>query len=331
VLTRHQQEESSTLAQRADIGGRERRGREPFRHEALLYDGIDGFVDGTVPFLRAGAIAGDAMLVVVDATKIEVLREALGHEAASVTFADMGEVGANPGRIIPAWRTFVDANPGRQLRGIGEPIWAARSPAELVECQRHEALLNVAFADAAGFSLLCPYDVDALDPEVIEVAHHSHPVVVSDGAQSASSTYLDLDVIAAPFAEPLPDAPEHAHAMAFERDSLAAVRDLVESRALAAGLSDERAGDLVLAVNELATNSVTHGGGQGVLRVWTEPDAVICEISDAGAVLEPLAGRERPTGGRVGGHGLWLCNQVCDLVQIRAFPAGGVVRLHMYR
>jgi anti-sigma regulatory factor (Ser/Thr protein kinase) len=295
----------------------------------LLYEGLDGFVDGTVPFLRAGAIAGDAMLVVVDATKIEALREELGPDAPSVTFADMGEVGANPGRIIPAWRTFVDANPGRQLRGIGEPIWAARSPAELVECQRHEALLNVAFADATGFALLCPYDVGALDPAVIEKAHHSHPVVVSEGAQSASASYVDVAAVAAPFVEPLPAPPGDAQALAFERGSLGSVRDLVASRAYAAGLSAERVGDLVLAVNELATNSVKHGGGQGILRVWSEPGAVICEISDSGAIVEPLAGRRRPGNGDVGGHGLWLCNQLCDLVQIRAFPGGGVVRLHM--
>jgi anti-sigma regulatory factor (Ser/Thr protein kinase) len=284
-----------------------------------------------VPFLRAGADGGDAMLVVIDAPKIDALRETLGPDAPSVMFADMAEVGANPARIIPAWRAFVDAHPQRRLRGIGEPIWAARSPAELVECQRHEALLNLAFADASGFSLLCPYDVDALDPAVIEVAHHSHPVVVSDRAGSASSGSFDLDVVQAPFAAPLPDAPDEAHALAFERDSLAAVRNLVGRCALAAGLSTERADDLVLAVNELATNSVTHGGGQGVLRVWSEPHAMVCEISDAGGVVEPLAGRERPTGGHVGGHGLWLCNQLCDLVQIRAYPEGGVIRLHMYR
>ena len=69
---------------------------------------------------------------------------------------------------------------GRRLRGIGEPIWADRSPDELVECQRHEALLNLAFADAGDFWLLCPYDVDALDPDVIAEAHHSHPAVVAD-------------------------------------------------------------------------------------------------------------------------------------------------------
>jgi anti-sigma regulatory factor (Ser/Thr protein kinase) len=302
---------------------------EAFRHEALLYSGADGFIEGTLPFVRDGANAGDAMLVVVDAAKIEWLRDALGADADAVEFADMTEVGSNPARIIPAWRAFVDAHAGRRTRGVGEPIWAQRSAAELVECQRHEALLNLAFADAAGFMLLCPYDVGALGPAVIEQACHSHPVLVSGGAGRASASYVGVEAVAAPFAEALPEPPDSAYALAFDSSTLGAVRNLVVERATAAGLSEQRAGDLVLAVNEVATNSVIHGGGQGVLRIWCEPDALICEVSDGGAIVEPLAGREPPPDGRLGGQGLWLCNQLCDLVQIRSFADGAVVRLHM--
>jgi anti-sigma regulatory factor (Ser/Thr protein kinase) len=319
------------LAQLAITEASGGQGSDAFRHEALLYSGADGFIEGTLPFLRDGARGDDAMLVVVDTAKIERLREELGADADAVTFADMAAVGSNPARIIPAWRAFVDAHPDRRLRGIGEPIWAQRSAAELVECQRHEALLNLAFANAAGFTLLCPYDVDALSPAVIEKAQHSHPVLVSGDAQRASASYLDVEAIAAPFAEPLPDPPQDAHALAFDAGTLGAVRHVVAARAAAAGLREPRAGDLVLAVNEAATNSVMHGGGQGVLRTWSEPDAMICEVSDGGAIVEPLAGREQPSDGNLGGHGLWLCNQLCDLVQIRSFADGGVVRLHMRR
>ena len=80
--------------------------------------------------------------------------------------------GANPACIIPAWREFVDehAAASRALRGIGEPIWPDRTSAELVECQRHESLLNLAFAGTRSFHLLCPYDTEALDAAVIEEA-----------------------------------------------------------------------------------------------------------------------------------------------------------------
>jgi anti-sigma regulatory factor (Ser/Thr protein kinase) len=315
------------LAHEAITQAPDGRGSEAFRHEALLYSGADGFIEGTLPFVRDGAHAGDATLVVVDAAKIERLRDALGADADAVQFADMSEVGSNPARIIPAWRAFVDSHPARRLRGIGEPIWAQRSAAELVECQRHEALLNLAFADAKDFTLLCPYDVDALSPAVVEKAHHSHPVLVSGGAGRTSASYVET--VAAPFAEPLPEPPDTTYAVAFDTDTLVAVRELVAARATAAGLSELRTGDLVLAVNEVATNSVIHGGGQGVLRIWCEPDAVICEVSDGGAIVEPMAGREPPPDGHLGGQGLWLCNQLCDLVQIRSFADGAVVRLHM--
>jgi anti-sigma regulatory factor (Ser/Thr protein kinase) len=80
----------------------------------------------------------------------------------------------------------------------------------------------------------------------------------------------------------------------------------------------------------VATNSVLHGGGDGTLLVWPEGEALICELRDDGLFDDPLAGRERPRPDRVGGHGLWLANQLCDLVQVRSFATGTVVRLHLH-
>ena len=77
---------------------------EGFRHEALLYAGDDGFVDGTLPWLREAVAAQEPTLVVVSAARIARLRDELGADAEDLTFADMAEVGTNPARIIPAWR-----------------------------------------------------------------------------------------------------------------------------------------------------------------------------------------------------------------------------------
>src|SRR4029077_1574339 len=110
------------------------------------------------------------------AVKLRLLQEELGGEGEGVHFADMSVVGANPALIIPAWRDFVEANrlQGRAMRGIGEPIFAGRRPAELVECQRHEALLNIAFDNGAAWELLCPYDTSVFGPVVINEARRSH-------------------------------------------------------------------------------------------------------------------------------------------------------------
>src|SRR3954468_14904845 len=148
-----------------------------FEHEALMYSGPDEFLSGTAAFLRDGARAGEPMLVVVDAAKIAMLREELGDDAEAVQFADRAAVGATPARTTPGGREFVDRHAvgGPPVRGIGEPIWPERSAAELAECRRHEALLNVAFSEDAGFRLLCPYDVGRLDADVVHGARCNHP------------------------------------------------------------------------------------------------------------------------------------------------------------
>jgi anti-sigma regulatory factor (Ser/Thr protein kinase) len=302
-----------------------------FRHEALLYSGEEGFLDAVLPFVREAIAGCEPILVVVQAAKIDRLRRELGNDAALVAFEDMASVGTNPARIIPAWREFVDAHqaPGRRMRGIGEPVWAGRSAAELAECQRHECLLNLAFADVGDFWLVCPYDTATLDTVTIERVQHSHPVLVHDGAARQSSRYLDRAAVAAPFAEPLPDPPSDATEIAFDGETLLSLRRVVAARAADARLDPLRAGDLVLAVHELATNSVRHGGGHGVLRIWQDAHVLVCEVRGAGRIDDPLVGRQRPASGQLGGHGLWLVNQLCDLVQVRSFADGGVVRLHM--
>jgi anti-sigma regulatory factor (Ser/Thr protein kinase) len=284
-------------------------------------------------FICGGIDAGEPVYVVLNAKKIERLRDALGEDADRVLFADMAEVGANPARIIAAWREFVDQHGagGQAIRGIGEPIWAGRSDPELAECHRHESLLNLAFADTPSFRLLCPYDVSALDPAVVEEAARTHPFVSDVDSFRESRSYRGIEAISAPFADPLGEVPHCAAALAFDGDSLAAVRELVKEQALKSGMSHRGAKTLVLAVNEIATNSVRHGRGSGVLRIWENAGFVICQLEDRGRIEEPMAGRLQPGVDGLGGRGLWLANQLCDLVQVRTFEDGNVVRLHMAR
>lgn len=79
--------------------------------------------------------------------------------------------------------------------------------------------------------------------------------------------------------------------------------------------------DLVLAVSELAANSVLHGGGRGILRTWEDGDVLICEVSDSGLIANPLVGRSLPTPDQIGRRGVWLANQLCNLVQVPTRPA----------
>jgi anti-sigma regulatory factor (Ser/Thr protein kinase) len=302
---------------------------DSFRHEALFYSGEEGFLRGTLPFVREGLSAGEPVLVAVREERSEPLKRMLGDAVSRVRFVDMCELGRNPARVIPAWRDFLfeHGEDGTPVRGIGEPVWPGRSDAELDECERHESLLNVVFSNGPAWSLLCPYDLDALDPRQIDAARATHPALMHEGVSRRNETYLTPHRAASLLTGALPEPPRERDELAFTFRGLGAVRSLVASHAERAGLSDEARDDLVLAVNELVTNSVQYGGGGGTLRIWTESDALVCDVRDRGYIDDPLAGRIAPPLEQHGGRGLWLVNHLCDLVQIRSTPNGTVVRV----
>jgi serine/threonine-protein kinase RsbW len=92
------------------------------------------------------------------------------------------------------------------------------------------------------------------------------------------------------------------------------LRHAIASAAGDAGLAGERLDDFVVAVNELLTNAVRHGGGGGRVRLWREPDAVVCEVRDSGPGLpaEQMDHSARPAPDQPGGWGLWLAGRLTD-------------------
>ena len=67
------------------------------------------------------------------------------------------------------------------------------------------------------------------------------------------------------------------------------MRDFVTRHSSDAGLPEPDAQDLVLAANEIATNSVRHGGGGGILRMWQDDGSVVCEVDDRGKLKKELS------------------------------------------
>jgi anti-sigma regulatory factor (Ser/Thr protein kinase) len=302
-----------------------------FHHESLFYAGEDGFLEGTLPFIKGALADEEPLLVAVGDDKIRLLNEALGVDAGRVCFTDMYALGRNPARIIPAWREFLEQHTpdGRLVSGISEPVWSGRSQAELTECQRHESLLNLAFDNGQASRLLCTYDVADLDEQIIQGARRSHPFITEDGASKTSDAYVCAHEAPGPFDGTLADPSMQPVELPFTRDELGSLRSSVARWATDAPLSAERADRLVLSVNELATNSVRYGGGRGVLRMWREEETLLCEVHDRGRIEEPLVGRIAPKPDQLAGRGLWFVNQLCDLVQIRSTSTGNVVRLHL--
>ena len=325
-----------------------------FHHEALLYAGDGQFVAGAAAFIREGLNAGEPVMVMVVEPRARLLRTELGAAADAVQFLDLAQVGRNPARIIPAWQAWVDRNRqvGGPLRGVGEPLWAGHTAAEIREWQLHVALLSVAFgagdgagadasvdADAiigadpgAAWRLLSAYDTSVLGGDVISHVTRSHPTLLDQtGARRPSPDYRHSKVVVdALLADPLPEPTTKPYETQFDRRDLAWLRQVVSDRAERAGLAPAQAKDLVLAMNELVCNSIQHGGGDGVLRLWEETSALYGEVHNPGMIHDPLVGRTQPPASAQGGAGLWIVNQVCDLVQIRSSAGDGVtVRVRM--
>ncbi|MEU6353837.1 anti-sigma factor RsbA family regulatory protein [Streptomyces sp. NPDC047072] len=300
---------------------------EPFVHPALLYRDEEEYLAGVVPFVRAALKAGEPVAVAVPGENLRLLREALGDSAADVRLLDMREAGRNPGRIIPGvLRAFADAQaPGIRVRIVGEPIWAGRSPTEYPACLQHEALINAAF-QGRDVTILCPYDVQRLDPRVVADAYATHPVVVDAGSgrEWHSDGYAPEHVVAR-CNEPFPPAPD-VPPFTFVEELLGEARHLAVAEAARFGLGRAGRDDLALVTAELTTNSVLYGGGSGTLRVWAEDGHVVCEVRDKGHLADPLAGRRPAPRERPGGRGLLLVNLVADLVRVHTGPDGTTVR-----
>jgi anti-sigma regulatory factor (Ser/Thr protein kinase) len=293
-------------------------------HLALFYSGESEYVAGVERFIAPALEAGEPVAIAVPGPKAELLRASFdGHP---IELFDMVELGRNPARIIPAVEGILARHQGSLLHYVGEPIWAGRSNEEIREATKHEALINLAWP-GAHIRVLCPYDADALDPYVLVDAERTHPHLIRDGVMAPSDCYAGAEL---PLGcdEGLSEPPEEALTLPFGLPNLYAVRSLVKWMANQAGMSRSRTDDLVLGINELASNAIRHAHGGGLLRVWRVAGRVICQVEDHGHIHDPLAGQRAPALDAAGGVGLWSVNQLCDLVEVRTNSDGTTIRVH---
>jgi anti-sigma regulatory factor (Ser/Thr protein kinase) len=299
-----------------------------FEHLGLFYEDSDEYLAATHGFIERGLEASEPVLVCVPARKHRPMRARLNGAGDRVEFWNMNELGRNPGRIIPAVHDWVQRTGAERCRFIGEPIWPGRSEPEIVEATRHEALINLAFAEC-DVTILCPYDLHRLDDRVLSDAERTHPRLVHKGCTCASRRYTDPVALWQAPEWPLEDRPDAEFAEAPSRPDLIAIRGFARRELSRLGLSGLALDDLVLSVDEAATNAIIHGSGSAQVRIWRTGSRAVCEIADGGRFDNPLAGRRRPGLDWTSGRGVWLMNQVCDLVELRPTEAGTVVRLHL--
>jgi anti-sigma regulatory factor (Ser/Thr protein kinase) len=289
-----------------------------FAHWALCYRGDGEYLAGTVSFIRAGVAAGEPVAVAVPAARIELLRAELGPTADRVHLVDLCTAGRNPGWILPGvLREFADRYPDQPVRIVEEPIWHGRDADEYPACVRHEALVNQSFAGQA-VTILCPYDAARLGPIVLADAARTHPIVVERGARPANGQYAP-DAMLAAYNTTLP-APANAEMCVVDAAALPRLRRVGTEFGLRQGLCEDRTGDLVLALTELATNSIEHAHCAATVLLGRTRNQVVCQVRDNGHITDPLAGRRPVAPAAVRGRGLLMVNHLADLVRVYTVP-----------
>jgi transcriptional regulator with XRE-family HTH domain len=160
-------------------------------HRVLAYDSDEEFVAATTPFLREGIERSDGLMAVTTPARIAVLRDSLDGDADYVEFADSQDWYRSPGEVIGGYRAFVKQkfeSGAAWVRIVGEPVWAGRSEAEIIEWTRYESLLNLTFASMPT-TIVCPYDARALPAGVVADARRTHPTIAHGGDSTANPLY----------------------------------------------------------------------------------------------------------------------------------------------
>ena len=291
-----------------------------FSHSAFLHDSDTAYTELLVPFLCEGLELGEEVAVATGPRHTGLLRTALGPDAERVRFLSADEWFVRPAHTIGAWSQLVRsaAKAGRPaIRVVNEIPYGT---AAALPWFRFEAALNAALADHSAH-VLCPYDRSVLPSSVAAMARRTHHRV-HDTRWHRSDDYRRPE-------ELLPDLPEPPYPVSGAPvlrapilDTVLDLRAMVRDRALAERwLSPQRVESLILALSETTTNAIRHGGPNRLLTVWLNPEAVVCEVTDDGAVPPgPLAGYLPPRPGVVGGMGLWLVGQVSDAFTLEIGP-----------
>jgi anti-sigma regulatory factor (Ser/Thr protein kinase) len=310
-----------------------RGGSRSYVHEVTFPESAEDLAAVAVPFLQAGLDAGDAAVVAVSDRTGALLHDALGtDDDRVVVLPPRGVYRRRTPSALTEFRRLATERTAAGFRGmrvVAETQFGTL-PREWQEWERYESVVNVALAGLPVWGL-CVYDPQRLPDQVLESGLASHPWVRTADGPTANPAFVApadyLRTLPVP-AEPLEDTPPLL-ALDDVRDYVALRHTVAGTLATLTGSRDLRE-DFLLAIDEMASNAVRHGGPPVSLRLWATPDRAVCRITDSGAGLDdPFAGYGPAHGEDLsrGGMGLWLARQLCDHVDVLPERPGVTVRL----
>lgn len=299
------------------------------RHAVEFHDGPEDQLSRAVAFARATVRRGEQLAVALPPAVEKAVFDAVGHAGVVALTAPFGASGGSGQTTAATWarelRSLVQSDAGATVLCGHDPAHDGVDGGYWTEL---DAALNVSLADLP-VDLICLYPSWPLHLEVLEGARANHPYVRDEGGLHGNPEHrCPLEVLrgrerAAPLVLGPPDVTYRYNSW-----QLHEVRRMVARLAPALGFDPVRSEDLVLAVNEIATNAVEHGAPQAEIQLWATAGGLVCEVHDTGDLDEPLPGLTAPHPAEPRGRGVWIARQLCDLLHVWQDRRGTHVRLH---
>ncbi len=294
------------------------------RHHAFVYESEDEYVARSAAFLREGLAAGEGGIVAHTRPRLALMREALGPDAARVTFVDVRSAYTRPARTLAAYHQVYAQQLERtaSLRAVAD-VEVGRHPGEWDMWMGYEAVVNRSFGHLPAW-VLCTYDANGLPDPVLQAVWRTHPEVLAGDTWNTSDHYEDPDrllrrVMPGPVALPELQSIPFGHDPEAFREALAGA--LVGER-----VAEAKALDMLVAATEIAANAEEHGGGMEDVRVGQAQGRFVCEIADRGRGFDdPGAGYLAPREGI--GTGLWVARQLTWRIEFFRSPRGFTARI----
>ncbi|NMH98157.1 ATP-binding protein [Pseudonocardia acidicola] len=303
------------------------------RHAACFFESAEHLLRQALPLVTAALERGEPVALSVRPATERALYAALGGTAGLIGLAEPDAVAYGSGQTMAARRArelreltggavavTVVAEHNSSLDGFDGRYWT-----EL------DAAVNVALGELP-VNLTCFYPELPLHLEILEGARANHPLLLEDGELRHNHEHRGpRDVLAAaPAGAPMVLGPPDL-VLAYTAWQLHEVRTAVERLAAAASFGASRAEDVVLAINEVATNAVEHGTSEAQVWLWSSAEGLVCEVHDGGTLTEPLPGLRAPHPSEPRGRGVWIARQLCDLLHVWRDGEGTHVRMHAAR
>jgi anti-sigma regulatory factor (Ser/Thr protein kinase) len=311
------------------------RGPDDFAHTIAVIQSDASVRTHLVPEIRRSLQRGQHVLMVVSESVGRLVRSDLGSRVPGVEWGDPAAFYTRLGPAFERFRRYLAERheAGQQVHVIAEPELADGAVADRTHAYLpYESICNETYAPY-GSPVTCIWNTGQHPAAVLEQARIVHGHELTAAGRVRNEAYQTPDEFLtgraqAPL-EPVPALVDH-DVILHDLLDLRVLRRILATWTTRHGFQDEVAADVSVAVTEIATNALIHGGTPARARCWHAGDTLIVQLDDPGGrPLSPTAGYRRPAAtSAAGGRGLWLARQLADSVMTASAAGRTSVRLY---